>query len=66
MIHRPDSIGTFEFVLMASQRAAQLMRGCLPRVPVGVHKVATVAQFEVASGKVKRMAAADAIVPIIL
>lgn len=54
-MHRPDGINAFEFVRVAAQRAAQLMGGCLPRVPVGSHKVATVAQFEVAAGKVKAL-----------
>jgi DNA-directed RNA polymerase subunit K/omega len=44
-------IGKFEFVKLASLRAAQLMKGCTPRVPAA-RKSTTTAQREVASGKV--------------
>jgi DNA-directed RNA polymerase subunit K/omega len=43
----------FEFVVVASLRAAQLMRGCTPRVD-GTGKAVTIAQREVAAGKVTR------------
>ncbi len=43
----------FEFVIVSSLRAKQLMRGCIPRVAVG-HKVITTAQIEVATGKVAK------------
>ena len=46
----PD-IGKFEFVKLAALRAAQLMRGCLPRVAAS-GKFARTAQREVADGKV--------------
>ncbi|MGE3843517.1 MAG: DNA-directed RNA polymerase subunit omega [Vicinamibacterales bacterium] len=61
VMHRPDGINAFEFVRVAAQRAAQLMGGCLPRVPVGSHKVATVAQFEVAAGMVKALPRGEAV-----
>ena len=51
MIQRPAGLGTFEFVVLATLRAAQLMRGCRPRVD-GIHKAAVIAQLEVAQGKV--------------
>ena len=51
MISRPISIGAFEFVVVAALRAAQLMRGCTPKVD-GDHTVAVTAQREVAEGKV--------------
>lgn len=51
MIHRPKEPGAFEFVILASLRAAQLMRGCTPRVVPG-HKATVTAQREVADGKV--------------
>ena len=54
MIQRPAGIGTFEFVVLATLRAAQLMRGCRPRVD-GIHKAAVIAQLEVAQGKVIAM-----------
>lgn len=51
MVHRPASFGAFEFVVLANLRAAQLMRGCIPRVIPG-HKHTITAQTEVAEGKV--------------
>ena len=51
MINRPDGIGVFEFAVLASLRAAQLCRGCAPRVD-GDHCVAVTAQMEVAGGVV--------------
>ena len=47
----PPRFGRFEFVRLASLRAAQLMRGCSARVPEG-HKRTTTAQREIASGEV--------------
>ena len=44
-------MGKFEFVRLASLRAAQLMRGCTARVPER-YKRTTTAQREVAAGKV--------------
>ncbi|HEY7475303.1 MAG TPA: DNA-directed RNA polymerase subunit omega [Vicinamibacterales bacterium] len=46
----PD-VGKFEFVTLATLRAAQLMRGCTPRVPAA-GKPTTTAQREVAGGMV--------------
>ena len=54
MIKRPDDFGRFEFAVLSSLRAAQLSRGCLPLVTVGLHKLATTAQMEVAERKVVR------------
>ena len=53
MIHRPYEANAFEFVVLASLRAAQLMRGCTPRVLASTKAVVT-AQREVAEGKVLR------------
>jgi len=53
VIHRPAGVSVFEFVVLSGLRAAQLMRGCTPRVEGG-HKVMMTAQIEVASGKVAR------------
>ena len=53
MIPRPATANPFEFVILSSLRAAQLMRGCLPRVAVE-HKPIVTAQREVAEGKVSR------------
>ena len=43
MIQLPKEMNPFEFVAVATLRAGQLMRGCVPRVPVG-HKATTTAQ----------------------
>ena len=51
MIRPPHDMGAFEFVALASLRAAQLTRGCRPRVD-GQHTTAVFAQREVAEGKV--------------
>lgn len=51
MIQRPESLGAFEFVVLSTLRAAQLMRGCIPKVD-DIHKATMTAQMEVAAGKV--------------
>jgi DNA-directed RNA polymerase subunit K/omega len=51
VIRRPPGVGAFQFVVLASLRAAQLTRGCQPRVE-GEHKIIVTAQHEVAEGKV--------------
>lgn len=50
-IQRPTGLGAFEFVVVATLRAAQLMRGCRPRIE-GAHKATMLAQWEVAEGLV--------------
>jgi DNA-directed RNA polymerase subunit K/omega len=55
MIRPPEQMGKFEFVAVAALRAAQLTRGCRPRVD-GDHTTAVFAQREVAEGKVTRSA----------
>jgi hypothetical protein len=57
LINRPDGIGAFKFAVLASLRAAQLCRGCMPRIE-GVHCVAVTAQMEVAGGTVAQDPAA--------
>jgi DNA-directed RNA polymerase subunit K/omega len=52
MIHRPPDSNAFEFVRVAALRAAQLMRGCRPRVPAGFRPIVT-AQLEVLAGNVQ-------------
>jgi hypothetical protein len=54
MIARPSHLGTFEFVVAASLRAAQLMRGCRPTVE-GLHKPSVTAQLEVSEGRIGRL-----------
>ena len=61
MIQRPLGMGAFQFVVLASLRAAQLTRGCLPRVE-GLHKVTVTAQVEVAEGKVTQLAGGPAVI----
>jgi DNA-directed RNA polymerase subunit K/omega len=51
VIVRPVSTNAFEFVIVSALRAAQLMRGCTPRV-VASHKAVITAQREVAEGKI--------------
>jgi DNA-directed RNA polymerase subunit K/omega len=51
MNNRPGDVGAFEFVILASLRSAQLMRGCTPRV-VAAEKCTITAQREVAAGMV--------------
>jgi hypothetical protein len=55
-MQRPSGIGAFQFVVLASLRAAQLGRGCQPKVD-GEHKSTVIAQLEVSLGKVKQWAA---------
>jgi DNA-directed RNA polymerase subunit K/omega len=54
VILRPTSIGAFEFTVLSVHRAAQLLRGCTPRVPAA-SRVTVTAQMEVAEGKVRRL-----------
>lgn len=60
-----QDMGKFEFVQLAALRAAQLMRGCTPRVTVG-QKATTTALREVAESKVCRMVATGEVVPATL
>lgn len=62
-MQRPSEIGAFRFVVLASLRAAQLIRGCLPRVEGG-HKKTITAQLEVSLGKVKEKFALDEIADV--
>ena len=48
------TINSFEFVVVSTLRAAQLTRGCTPRVPAST-KVSATARREVAAGKVMRI-----------
>ena len=53
MIQRPVGVNAFEFAVVSGLRAAQLTRGCLPRIE-GTHKHTVTAQLEVAAGRVQR------------
>ncbi len=59
VIQPPNGSGAFEFVVIAGLRAAQLMRGCTPRVD-STHKIITTAQLEVAAGKVSKAVSVNA------
>jgi len=65
MSRPPNGMGVFHFVRVAMLRAAQLQRGCLPRVS-GHYTSAATARWEVAEGKVTPIPAtpASAAVPI--
>ena len=58
VINRPVGMGAFQFVALATLRAVQLTRGCVPRVD-GDHKKTVIAQQEVAQGKVLQVRNAD-------
>ena len=58
MVKRPNDMNAFEFVVLSALRAAQLQRGCTPRVEQSP-KLAVTAQHEVAEGKVLAVRAAD-------
>ena len=46
----------FEFVIIAGERAKQLLRGCTPRTHTsGTEKLVKVAQREVREGKVEKV-----------
>jgi len=57
MVRRPSDMNAFEFAVLSGLRAAQLVRGCTPRVEPS-EKVIVTAQQEVAERKVLRTPAA--------
>lgn len=63
MVHRPAGFTALEFVVISGLRAAQLMRGCRPRVE-STHKCIMTAQLEVAAGLVLPVPIAGAPVPM--
>ena len=56
MIRPPAGSNPFEFIVLSGQRAAQLMKGCIPKVE-REHKVISTAQLEIATGKMTRLPA---------
>lgn len=54
LVARPAGFNAYEFAVVASLRAKQLLSGCVPRV-AGDHNASTKAQMEVAGGKVARV-----------
>lgn len=53
MTLRPAHLNAYEFVVVSALRAQQLLAGCTPRLP-GTHSATTMAQMEVADGRVAR------------
>jgi DNA-directed RNA polymerase subunit K/omega len=53
VIKRPDGMNAFEFAVLSGLRAAQLSRGCTPRV-LRSAKLTVTAQHEIAERKVVR------------
>jgi DNA-directed RNA polymerase subunit K/omega len=51
MVKRPDGMNAFTFSVLSGLRAAQLQRGCTPRVERALKPTVT-AQLEIAAGKV--------------
>jgi hypothetical protein len=64
MVKRPDGMNAFEFSVLSGLRAAQLTRGCTPRVLPSC-KTAVTAQHEIAERKVMRLAAPEAEPPLV-
>jgi len=64
LVQRPVELNAFEFAVLAGLRAAQLSRGCTPRV-VRSGKVAVTALMEVAERKVVRDKTKD-IAPVVV
>ena len=62
MINRSPLSNSFEFVIIAALRTAQLQKGCVQRV-MGTHKYTTLAQMEIVAGKVGRLPAVAAVIP---
>jgi DNA-directed RNA polymerase subunit K/omega len=60
MVKRPDGMNAFEFSVLSGLRAAQLARGCTPRVD-RAFKLTVTAQQEIAARKV----VAEVRVPVI-
>jgi DNA-directed RNA polymerase subunit K/omega len=59
MVTRPAHLNAYEFVVVSALRAQQLLAGCTPRLE-GDHSAATMAQMEVAAGRVGRAADEEA------
>jgi DNA-directed RNA polymerase subunit K/omega len=55
----PRTTGKFEFVVLATLRAAQLMRGCIPKIATNGHKHTVIALLEVAGGAIAEVPKAE-------
>lgn len=58
MVARPVHLNPYEFVAVSALRAKQLLAGCTPRLE-GDHSPATMAQMEVAAGRITRADATE-------
>jgi DNA-directed RNA polymerase subunit K/omega len=58
MVNRPANMKAYEFVVLSSLRAQQLLAGCIPRLE-GDHRAPTMAQMEVAGGYITHAGASD-------
>ena len=54
MVTRPPGLNAYEFAVVSGLRAHQLMAGCVPHLD-GEHNATTMAQMEVATGKIARI-----------
>ncbi len=61
MVNRPVGMNPFEFSVLSALRAAQLIRGCAPRVE-HVGKLTVTAQHEIAEHKVLRAMNANPVI----
>jgi len=62
MVDRPAHLSKFEFVILSSLRAVQLLNGSTPRI-TSEHKRVVIAQMEVANSLVVR---SDNLAPIVM
>ncbi len=60
MVRPPAGMNAYEFVVMAAQRAQQLLQGCVPRIE-GNHKAIVLAQMEVSTGVIGHATGPDAV-----
>lgn len=62
MVTRPAHLNAYEFAVVCSLRAQQLLAGCTPRL-AGDHSATAMAQMEVAAGCVERAGGDTALEP---
>ena len=62
MVIRPKHFNAYQFVVVSSLRAQQLLAGSTPRME-GVHGAATMAQMEVAEGHIVPATGTDPAAP---
>lgn len=60
VVERNETRNAFEFVMVASARARQLLRGCTPKVDEASPKKVRVAMEEVKKGAVRKEVASEA------